>query len=62
MNHLFLDGNKRIAAAILNIGLKANDIVLKVSDEEMIEEFFNLAASRITYDDFLLLVRTKIEK
>ncbi len=28
MNHPFYDGNKRIAAKVLDIGLKANDIIL----------------------------------
>ena len=47
MNHPFLDGNKRIAAKVLDVGLSANEIDLKATNEEMIEEFLNLAASRI---------------
>lgn len=62
MNHPFLDGNKRIAAKVLDAGLSANGIDLEATNEEMIEEFLNLAASRITYDDFLLWVKSKIEK
>ncbi len=37
MNHPFIDGNKRIAAKVLDIGLSANNITLYATSDEMIE-------------------------
>lgn len=39
MDHPFIDGNKRIAAKVLDLGLDANGISLKATNEEVIEEF-----------------------
>ena len=45
MDHPFFDGNKRIAAAALYLGLSANEVVFNASDEETIKEFLGLASS-----------------
>ena len=47
MDHPFIDGNKRIAAVTLYLGLDANGISLKATNEEMIEEFLSLASGKI---------------
>ena len=60
MDHPFFDGNKRIAAKILDVWLKANDIDLKASNEEMANEFLSLASGKATYQDFLLWVYAHI--
>ena len=60
MDHPFIDGNKRIAAKILDVGLNANGISLKANNEEMIEEFLALASGEINYQDFLSWVNSKI--
>lgn len=60
MYHPFIDGNKRIAAKVLDVGLEANGIFLKASNEEMIEEFFGLAAGEIDYPSFLSWVEFRI--
>ncbi len=60
MDHPFIDGNKRIAAKTLDVGLEANGIFLKASNEEMIEEFFGLAAGEINYPSFLSWVKFRI--
>lgn len=60
MDHPFIDGNKRIAAKVLDVGLEANEIFLKASNEEMIEEFFSLAAGEIDYPSFLSWVKFRI--
>lgn len=60
MDHPFYDGNKRIGAKILDIGLKANGIDLKASNEELIEEFLLLASSKFTYQEFLSWVLAHI--
>ena len=60
MNHPFIDGNKRIAAKVLDMGLDMNGIFLKATNEEVIEEFFGLAAGKTDYSDFLSWVNSKI--
>lgn len=60
MDHPFLDGNKRISAKVLDLGLAANDIELKATNEEMIDEFLGLASGKIPYQDFLSWVHSKI--
>lgn len=60
MNHLFIDGNKRIASKILDIGLDANGIFLKLTNEEMIEGFLGLASGKIDYPSFLSWIKSRI--
>ena len=61
MNHPFLDGNKRIGAFVLNLEMAANGIHFKVSNDELSEEFYNLAAGEIDYPSFLSWVKSKID-
>jgi len=49
--HAFLDGNKRIAAAVAGVFLELNGAWLKVSQDEIIELFLDIAASRISRED-----------
>ncbi len=60
MDHPFYDGNKRIAAKVLDVGLKANDIILLATNDEMIDEFLSLASGSVLYTDFLLWVQDHI--
>lgn len=60
MNHPFIDGNKRVGAAVLYLGLSANNVHFEVSDETMIEEFLNLAAGKLDYSSFLTWVKSKL--
>ena len=60
MNHPFLDGNKRIGAYTLVVGLKINKIPFSFDDDDAIEEFFTLADGKINYDSFKNWVRSKI--
>ena len=53
MDHPFFDGNKRIAALVLDLGLSANSLELKVTDQEMIDEFIGLVSGKIAFDEFL---------
>ena len=46
--HAFLDGNKRIAAAVTGVFLELNGAWLNASQDEIIELFLDIAASRIT--------------
>ena len=49
--HAFLDGNKRIAAAIAGVFLELNGAWLNASQDEIIELFLDIAASRILRED-----------
>lgn len=60
-NHPFLDGNKRIGAYVLTVGLRLNGIPFSFDDEEAIREFFGLAAEKISYDSFANWVHSKID-
>jgi death on curing protein len=46
--HAFIDGNKRIAAAILELFLNINQASLQASDDEVENLILGIAAGRIT--------------
>jgi len=60
MDHPFIDGNKRIAAKVLDMGLDMNGILLKATNEEVIKEFLDLASGKVDYPSFLSWVNSKI--
>lgn len=60
-NHTFIDGNKRIGLCILDVLLSLNGFELKANDNQIIDEFLNLAAGKIEYDSFYLWVIENIE-
>ncbi len=49
--HAFLDGNKRIAAAVAGVFLEINGAWLNASQDEMIELFLDIAASKLSRED-----------
>ncbi|MDQ3061878.1 MAG: type II toxin-antitoxin system death-on-curing family toxin [Acidobacteriota bacterium] len=49
--HAFLDCNKRIAAAVAGVFLELNGAWLNASQDEIIELFLDIAASRISRED-----------
>jgi death on curing protein len=49
--HAFIDGNKRIAAAIMELFLNINQASLQASDDEVENLILGVAASRITRDE-----------
>jgi death on curing protein len=49
--HAFLDGNKRIAAAMAELFLAANDLKITSTDDEMEELILGIAAGQITRDE-----------
>ena len=60
MDHPFYDGNKWIAAKALDVGLKANGIILLATNDEMIDKFLSLATGSVSYQDFLSWVQNHI--
>ena len=49
--HAFLDGNKRIAAAVAGVFLEINGAWLKATQDEIIELFLDTAASKLSRED-----------
>ena len=49
--HAFIDGNKRIAAAIAENFLNINGASLQASDEELEAMYLDIAAGQITRDE-----------
>lgn len=45
--HAFVDGNKRIAAVVSELFLKLNDAKLNATNDEIIELFLDIAASKL---------------
>ena len=49
--HAFIDGNKRIAAAVSELFLFINDARLELTNDEIVDLFLGIAASQITRDE-----------
>ncbi len=49
--HAFIDGNKRIAAAVAELFLFINDAKLELTNDEIVDLFLSIAASRIARDE-----------
>jgi death-on-curing protein len=49
--HAFLDGNKRVAAAVAEIFLELHGAELRTPDEEMVAEFLAIAAGQVSRQD-----------
>jgi death-on-curing protein len=49
--HAFLDGNKRIAAAVAEIFLELNGAALRTTDEEIVAVFLAIAAGQVSRQD-----------
>lgn len=49
--HAFLDGNKRIAAAVAGVFLEINGSWLDASQDEIIKLFLDIAASKLSRDE-----------
>ncbi len=49
--HAFIDGNKRIAAAVSELFLSINNARLELTNDEIVELFLGIAASQITRDE-----------
>lgn len=50
-SHAFLDGNKRIAAAVAGVFLEINGAFLQATEDEIIELFLGIADGRYLRDD-----------
>jgi len=49
--HAFIDGNKRVAAAVSEIFLEINGARLNATNEQIVELFLDIAASKLSRDE-----------
>lgn len=49
--HAFVDGNKRIAAAVSEIFIELNGARLKATDEQIVTMFLDIAAGKLSRDE-----------
>ena len=60
--HAFVDGNKRLAAAITETFIESNGSELMMNDDEVVRLFVDIAAGMMTRDDVEELLRRNIRK
>ena len=58
--HAFMDGNKRIAAAVTETFLESNGSQLAMTDEEIVRLFLDIAAGLLSRDEVERLFRMRI--
>lgn len=49
--HAFIDGNKRIAAAVSEIFVEINGLTLNASNEQIVDMFMDIASGKKTRND-----------
>jgi len=58
--HAFIDGNKRVAAAVTETFLESNGSQLAMTDAELVQLFLDIAAGRLSRDGVERLFRERI--
>ena len=58
--HAFLDGNKRVAAAITETFLETNGFELTMTNEEIVESFLAIASNTLSREQIEQLLRNKV--
>lgn len=58
--HAFIDGNKRVAAAVSEAFLESNGSRLEMTDEEIVRLFVDIAAGLLSRDEVERLFRERI--
>ncbi len=61
-NHPFMDGNKRVAATVLETFLEENGHALNASESEFLEAITAVAAGKISDARFIGWVRSRIDR
>jgi len=51
--HAFIDGNKRIGAAVAEIFLEMNDVSLNATNDQIVELFLDIASGRISREKLI---------
>lgn len=60
--HAFVDGNKRVAAAITETFLRTNGGELTMTDKEVVQLFLDVAAGVLTRDEVDNFLRAKVTR
>lgn len=60
-NHCFIDGNKRIAFAVINMFLRMNDYELVVTEQEAVNMMLRVASSDATQEDLSKWIAENIQ-
>ena len=60
--HAFLDGNKRVAAAITEAFLETNGFELTMTNEEVIAFFLAIASSKLSREEVEELLRERVKR
>lgn len=60
--HAFVDGNKRVAAAITETFIESNGSQLTMTDEEIVRLFLDIAGGILNRDEVERLLRAKTDK
>ncbi len=50
-NHPFVDGNKRVGAAVAEVFLRLNGALLNASNDEIVELFLSIAAGTVSREE-----------
>ena len=58
--HAFVDGNKRVAAAITETFLETNGSQLIMSDDDLVQLFLDIASGRLSRDQVEDLLRERV--
>ena len=58
--HAFIDGNKRVAAAITETFLETNGCQLVLSNEDVVKLFIDIAASAVNRDEVEHILRRSV--
>lgn len=58
--HAFIDGNKRVAAAITETFLATNDFELRLADAQMVQLFLDIASSQLSRDEVEEMLRARV--
>ena len=58
--HAFLDGNKRVAAAITEAFLETNGFELRMANEEIVNLFLAIASNNLSREQIEELLRNKV--
>ena len=59
--HAFVDGNKRVAAAITEAFLETNGFELSMNNDEIVELFLAIASSELSRDQVEQRLRNKVK-
>lgn len=58
--HAFIDGNKRVAAAMTETFLATNDFELRLTDAQMVQLFLDIASSQLSRDEVEEMLRATV--